>query len=474
MQDVPKLSFAQKLIYGVGGISDAVKSLAFGLFLLFYYTSVRGVKGTMVGAVMSMSLIWDALIDPLIGRISDRLPAGRRRHTPMLIGSVVMGAAFYAIFNPPAALNEQALLIWLFGFNLLLRTAQSAFTVPYWAFGAELTPNYDERTVLTAMRTACTLAGTMATAVLSFVLFFPGSRFEPAGYSLMGASLAAVMTVSTLITVAGSWSWKVSRLKPAHDERQRPPFVTELRSALQSRSFCAIALSSGLFFLSAVLNATVAVHYLTYYAGLTDSRSTSVFQGSFYIAALAGAGLWVLLTRKIEKRQAYTAATFSTAVIMLLAWLLVGENSLAGKGNIVALAVGNALAGLFASAVWILPSSMLADVLDEYEARTGRRSEGTLFGLQSLTMQLGGSIAVILSGILLDHYAGLVPGAEIQSSETARRLGVIYGAVPAGLLAAAGILSMFYRLDRRRVLELQQQSKPAAECEQQVGSAAGM
>jgi Na+/melibiose symporter-like transporter len=113
-------------------------------------------------------------------------------------------------------------------------------------------------------------------------------------------------------------------------------------------------------------------------------------------------------------------------------------------------------------------------VLDEHEARTGRRSEGTLFGLQSLAVQLGGSIAVIVSGVLLDHYAGLVPGAEIQSAETARRLGVIYGVVPAVLLAAAGIISLSYRLDRRRVLGFQQLTKAAAEREQAEVSASGV
>jgi Na+/melibiose symporter-like transporter len=311
----------------------------------------------------------------------------------------------------------------------------------------------------------------MATAVLSFMLFFPGSRFEPAGYSSMGVALAAVMTATTLLTVAGSWSWPVC--EPERSREQRASFLTEFKSAVRLRSFSAIALSSGLFFLSAVLNATVAVHYLTYYAGLTDNRSASVFQASFYLAALAGAGVWVMLTRKIEKRRAYTAATFGTASIMLLAYLLAGENSLTGKGNLLALSIGNAMAGLCASAAWILPPSMLADVLDEHEAATGRRSEGTLFGLQSLAVQLGGSLAVILSGILLDHYAGLVPGAEAQSAETARRIGVLFGVVPAGLLTAAGIVSMFYRLDRRRVLEFQERKNAAAAREQHVGSAAG-
>jgi glycoside/pentoside/hexuronide:cation symporter, GPH family len=463
-----RLTVVQKLLYGVGAISDAVKSLAFGLFLLFYYTSVRGVPATMVGAILSLSLIWDAAIDPVVGRVSDRLPAARRRHIPMLTGSLTMGVAFYCVFSPPAGLSRDALLAWLVGFNLLLRTAQSAFTVPYWALGAEATSEYDERTSLTGMRTACALAGTMVTAVLSFVLFFAGSRFEQSGYSAMGAALGAVLTMTSLVTIVGTWRWKL------HDRSAEPEetsFFDEVRSAVRRRSFCVIACSSGLFFLSAVANATVVVHYLTYYAGVTDSRGTSVFQASFYVAALCGAGFWVRVTRTVEKGTAYTAATFGTALMMLLAWMLVGEGSLLGTGNLVAIAAGNAVAGFLGSAAWVLPPSMMADVLDERQAIDGRRSEGTLFGLHSLAIQLGGSIAVVLSGFLLDGYAGLVPGAQIQSAQTGQRIGAIYGLVPAVLLTGAGIVSMFYRLNRAAVLEFQKQIR-AARREDEVGSAA--
>jgi Na+/melibiose symporter-like transporter len=99
---------------------------------------------------------------------------------------------------------------------------------------------------------------------------------------------------------------------------------------------------------------------------------------------------------------------------------------------------------------------MMADVLDEYEATTGRRPEGTVFGLHSLLIQLGASVAVVVSGVLIDRYAGLVPGSSVQSLETARKIGVVYGLVPSGILALAGTISLFYTLDRRRVRDFQQ------------------
>src|SRR5688500_1081221 len=212
----PKLSSSVKLLYGIGAISDSVKALTFGLFLLFFYTSVRGVPGTLVGIATSISLLWDATIDPIVGRLSDRLTLRfGRRHSLMLIGSLLTGVTFTAIFNPPANLGTNGLLIWLVGFNLILRTAQSLFSVPYWALGAELTNGYDERTALTGVRTACTLAGTMLAAIASFAVFFPESaasvnpRFQQDNYFWMAATFGALMTVCGLITTFGTRGQRV-------------------------------------------------------------------------------------------------------------------------------------------------------------------------------------------------------------------------------------------------------------------------
>lgn len=451
-----RLSLLTKVLYGIGATGDSIKSLSFGLFLLFFYTSVRGLPGSLVGVATAVGLIWDALVDPIIGRISDRLPARfGRRHTPMLIGSLGMGVAFFAIFSPPSGLQATSLLIWLVFFNLLLRTAQSAFTVPYWALGAELTDNYDERTELTGIRTACALASTMLAAVLSFVLFFSGSRFDPAGYRNMGAALGIFMTSCALLTTIGTLKHRERLTSGEAAASKVGRFRKDLSSAFSDRSFVILTVSGALFFLSAILNATIAVHYLTYFADLTENKAASIFQAAFYGAALAGVFLWMKATRVVEKRTVYGGATFGISIMLALSYVLVGEGRLLGAGNLIALAFGNGLAGLCASAAWVLPPSMLADVLDEHEVRTGMRSEGTFFGLYSLAIQIAGSIAIALSGVLLDHFAGLVPAVTRQSATTVDRIGILYGLLPAILLAVSAAIVFRYSLGRARVAEVQ-------------------
>jgi Na+/melibiose symporter-like transporter len=368
------------------------------------------------------------------------------------------------VFNPPASLGTTGLLLWLIAFNLMLRTAQSLFSVPYWALGAELTEGYDERTALTGLRTACTLTGTMLAAVtsLSFAVFFPESapgvnaRFDSRNYVWMGAAFGALMTVCGLISTFGTLRERAYLSHNATADRHTS-FRCEIATALKNRSLVRLTVSGGLFFLAAVLNATMAVHYLTYFAGMQGSRDTSLFQAAFYISAVAGVAVWVRAARRFDKHTVYGFAMACTAVFMACGYALVGKGHLLGTGNLAALIGGNALAGLFASAVWVLPPSMLADVLDEHELRDGHSGGGVVFGIYSLALQVAASLALVIGGALVDRFAGLVPGQAEQSALTAERIGMLYGLLPACLIALAAAAVFGYSLNRSRVLHIQQQ-----------------
>ena len=455
-----------KVSYGLGALTESIKSFSIGLFLLFFYTTVLGLPGTWLGVATALGLIWDSTIDPIIGHLSDRSRARvGRRHGFMLIGALCTGASFVAVFSPPAGLSSVALFSWLLLASLFLRTTQSIFMVPYYALGAELTQDYEERTSVSAYRAASALVGTLVAAGVAYAVFSRGdaaaqeaARFDAGEYGTMAVVLGSVMTIAGLVATAGTWRYRKSGTRDGavSTPRQAPSsanisFRTELISSLRDESFRALVLSASLFFLASVVNASLALHYLTYYAGIPGNGAFSLFQLAFGAGALLGVQIWVRVARHVEKRRLYFFATLATASLMVAAYVFVGEGRALGTGNLLALQCGNALAGMFASALWVLAPSMLADVAGLDSVKSGRRREGMFFGLYSQGQQMAAGVAILIAGTLVDVFAGLVPGQVYQSPMTIERIGLLYAGLPAALLVVAALVILKYNITARSV-----------------------
>jgi GPH family glycoside/pentoside/hexuronide:cation symporter len=459
-----EIPLRSKVAYSVGHVANAIKAILFGIFSLYFYTTVMGLPGRLVGMAMAIGLLWDALIDPVIGMVSDRL-RGRlgKRHALMLLGSLGMGISFWAFFSPPRGLATPELFGWLLGTSLLVRTMASLYAIPYYALGAELSDDYHERTAITGLRGACALAGAMGTAVLSFVLFFPATtqggdpKLNVLGYHDMGLFAGLVMTLAGLTSTVFTLSYRQYAKEETTPSLEKPArgFVSGSIRALSNPSFRVIFLSYSLFFLGTVINATLATHFLTYYVGIVASESLSAFHLSFYIGALLGCLFWTKIGKVVEKRHLYFAGTLSAAIILACAYVLLGEGRYFGTGNLQPLLYGHGVAGFFGSVLWIIPASMIADVADEDQMRYGERREGTLFGLVNFGEQIATGASLLISGTLLDRFAGLVPAQAAQTPSTVTRIGVLYSLLPSALLILAAFIILGYGLDKRKVAAIQ-------------------
>ena len=169
-----RLSYRVKIMYGVGEIANAIKVVTLGLYGLFFATTVMGLPGTWVGAVGFIAVVWDAVIDPYIGHVTDGVHVRSRRYSFMLIGALTMGVGFWAFFSPPHNLSPVMLTAWLLGASFLLRTATSMYSIPYYALGANLSQDYHERTSIAGIRGIASIVGTCAAGSLSFVHLLSG------------------------------------------------------------------------------------------------------------------------------------------------------------------------------------------------------------------------------------------------------------------------------------------------------------
>jgi Na+/melibiose symporter-like transporter len=436
-----------------------------GLFMLFFYNSVMGLPSALVGIGLSSSLVVDALLDPYIGHISDRTRHRfGRRHVFMLPGALVTGPCFFLLFSPPRSLGHAGLFVWLLACSIALRAASAVYRIPYLSLGAELSRDYDDRTKTMAIRTLFGLLGTLGATALSFLLFFSATAngSKPtllyAGYPRMGLAFGALMTIAGLTGTLGTWGHRTSG---GGKDSNGPHFFSGFRIAMQNRAFRSIWFSTTVFFLAVVLNFSMAIHYFTWYAQISRGEVLSLIQSCFYVGAIGGVVLWMALARRTEKRTLYIMAAVASAILLFMATFLIGAGRPFGTGRAWPLIVGHVVGGIFASAVWVVPASMIADVADTDELATGLRREGIYFGIMNFGEKIAAGGALLFAGGLLAVFRKMSHGGSFGTPgnppAAAHFVGLLYGAVPAMLLLLALAFILPYGLNRRAVHDIQLQ-----------------
>jgi len=334
------------------------------------------------------------------------------------------------------------------------------YRIPYLSLGAELSSDYDERTVLFSIRALFGLVGALVAAGFSFLIFTKTGIADPkldyASYPRMGLLFGVLMSLSAVISTLGTLRHRSSG---AADSQSQPAarFFAGFALAMRNATFRSVWFYFVVFFLAVVLNASLAIQYFTWYARIHKGPALSAIQAGFYVGALAGVFLWMALSKRTEKRTLSMAATLGTATLLCAATFLVGEGHLFGTGNALPLIAGYFIAGVVASAVWVIPASMVADITDEDEFHTGLRREGMYFGILNLGEKVASGGALILAGLLLSFFGRLAPAASPQAPAAASYIGLSYGVVPGILLVAATLMILPYKLNRASLHSIQRQ-----------------
>ncbi len=454
-----QVSLPTKLYYGFGAAAYGIKDNGFAYFLLLYYNQVLGLPAEWVGRAILVALIFDAISDPLVGHISDNFHSRwGRRHPFMYAAAIPVALSYLLIWNPPSGLSQEMLWYYLVCMAIFVRTMITLYEVPSTSLVPDLSENYDERTSLLGYRHFFGWWGGLTIACLAYVVFFaptedyPNGFLNPEGWQTYGVVGALIMFVAILVSAGGTHS-RIPHLKkppPKHafDIRRT---ANEIRETLSNHSFLVLFVASIFFYLAAGVNAGLNTYFNFYYWEFTTIDVLQLTLVVFLSAAIALA-LAPRVSAALGKK--YAAFTIGTVAIVLapLPYVMRSLDMWPDNGTdllLYSMMIFVLVEVSLIICVQILIASMMADVVEESELRTARRSEGIFFAARSFAQKCVSGLGIYFASIIL----GLIsfpenakPG-EVDAS-VIFSLGLVYAPMIFVIYMIGLSIITWYRIDK--------------------------
>ncbi len=454
-----KPSLFTRLSFGVGGAASGIKDNGFEYVLLFFYSNILGVDAALVAVVLLIALIIDAVSDPVVGYWSDNLRTKYgRRHPFMYAALIPVAISYFLTWNPPAGVSGNDLFLWLLATTIFVRLAFTFYEVPSTALAAELTQDYDARTSLMSLRYFFAWFGGLSIQILLFwFLLVPTPEiqigvFNVAGWNTYGMVAAACIFTAVLICTAGTHK-HIPNLKapPAARKLTLGLIFREIFETVSNKSFRALFLATLFGLVATGISATLNQYINTIFWGF-DNEQIAMITAAVYISAVLALIIAPLVGKTFgKKRGAITIGVlaFSIApmpVILRLLGLLPPNGSDELFTIIISITVFD-LALIIATQM--LMGSMVADIVEDSQMQTGRRSEGIFFAGISFIRKLSQGAGVLTASAVLS-VAGFAQGGggAGASEESIRALGWGYAI---SLLCAWTLMLLcvsFYRISR--------------------------
>jgi GPH family glycoside/pentoside/hexuronide:cation symporter len=469
-----RLSFGRKTGYCAGQLVELVVGSMMNIFILFYVTAVCGLPGALAGLALSAGIVVDAVMDPLIGSLSDGWRSRFGRRVPFMAVSLIpIVLSFNLIFALPAGLEEMTLFFWLMFLSISLRISLSIFTLPYQALGAELSKDYSERSSIATWRWGIGIVGTIAVIVLGYGVFLAG----PEGVSDRNAYLPLTLTLSILL-LAGAFSAIRQGLatRDVQYEAEAPVgaihvrLFAEMSEVFRNRTFRILFFSSLLFNIEMGANQALALHVAKYFWGLSAAQMQAAFIPALLGLAL-GAPLAVPLAKRFEKRTILIIGKVGLVICHALppALKLLGLIELTGNSLLFFLVPMAFLGGVMLALSIIGFLSIIPDAADEHEHLFGTRREGLYFAGWAFASKAATGGGVLIAGLVLEavKFPSNVAENAVASlpADTVAWLGFAGGPGAAVITIPAIALIFLYRINRqshaRIIAELDERKRQA-------------
>ncbi len=430
----------------------AALQLPFFVVLPTYYADVVGLGLGAVGMVVLIVLLFDAINDPLVGFLADRVRVrfGRRRLF-VLIFSPLAAVAAWKVMTPPAGATTAYFALW----SLLLSIGWSGVLIPLAAWGAELADDYTGRTRIAAAREIATVSGTLIAVATPVAALAAGFADQKTGLAV----LAAIIVVSLPIF---SWLAIASVPEPPDRSRTQLAVLDGLRYLAANSPFRRLILAYLVSGLANGLPATLFILFVNVKLQWDGAEGPLLFL--YFICGILGVPVWLRLAKRFGKHRTWAVA-MAVACTAFVSVPFLGPET---RHIYVVIVI---ITGITLAADLTLPTSIQADVIDVDTAASGEQRSGIYFAAWGLASKLSLAVAAGVGFIVLDLF-GLDPAQETQPAGALLALGLLYAGLPV-LFKAIAITTMWrFPLDETAQIALRRKIEDFSSTQHAVGRSA--
>jgi GPH family glycoside/pentoside/hexuronide:cation symporter len=449
----PHLSLRQKLAYASGVFLDQAGLHSVNALAMPVYNVVLGMNPAYIGYALASFRLWDAMLDPLIGYITDGWKSRWGRRKPfMLVGAILCGIIFPLVWIASTSWSEGAMLAYFVVLNLMYFSALAVYGIPYQALGFELTPDYNERTSLYTIRGWVSYAGFMGMGWI-FPLSQSGWFGSPIqGVHMVTAIVGCFFMLTALVPVIFLNERFVALPQSSTSAPAKLSLVATVTDALRNSAYRKLVIASCLMIIGPSVVSSLGLYLNIYYICGGDVKAGATLAGIIG-TCVALVSLGMIPTLPALGRRFGKAPTMIGCMVLQLAgsalkWVCYNPaypywQLLPG----VLLAIGNA-------GFWTLVPSMVADVCDLDEFQNGRRREGTFASVTQWINKVGYSAANALSGLVLVWIGFQASLGGAQSAATLLWMRILFVVIPAAAFFGCLLLIRNYPLNSVRLQEI--------------------
>lgn len=294
-----KLSWRERIGYGLGDAGFNFYWAIIGSYLVFFYTDVFGIPAAAAATMVLVTKVIDAITDPIMGGIADRTNTRWGKFRPYLIWGALpmMGAGILTMTTPD--LDESGKLIWAYGTYSLLMLCYTVLNMPYNSLSAVLTANTQERNSLNSTRFFFAYFSSIVVGAATPELaeyFGDGDRYSAKGWQItmtIYAVIASCLFVVTFLTTK-------ERIQPAISQEKTNP-LQDLKDLFTCRPWLVLFVVAMVFMVTMTLRSSSAPYYFRYFVERSDLLGT--YLGLQMAGLMVGAMFASTVTKYIDKRK---------------------------------------------------------------------------------------------------------------------------------------------------------------------------